>query len=66
MKEYKYTYRITGVKGDIVFTDFLDGNITIQIEGGNSMSSTSDCIRKFLADNHLKCDRVILEKIELN
>lgn len=60
---FKYTYKITGVKGDVISTEFCSDGITIEIKA-EKISEASDRIRQYLTDNFLKCDRVELQKIE--
>ena len=59
-----FTFKVMGIKGEIVYTDFLSEGIIIEIKE-ESLSKASDKIREYLASNFLKCDKVILEKIEL-
>lgn len=59
-----FTYKIVGLKGEVVFTDFLSEGITVEIKA-KKISEATDAIRQYLADNFLKCDHIVLQKIEL-
>lgn len=59
----KFTYKVLGVKGDVVRTDFCSSGVIVEIES-EKISIATDAIRQSLADNFLKCDKIELIKIE--
>ena len=61
-KIQKFTYKVSGLKGSVVFTDFLtEIEITIEAE---KISTATDKLRQYFADNFLSCDKIVLIKIE--
>jgi hypothetical protein len=59
----KFTYKIMGLKGNIVYTDFCSDGIILEIKA-KKISEATDNVRQYLTDNYLKCDRIELIKIE--
>ena len=60
-----YTFKVYSISGSVARCDFLADGITVQIEA-ETISKASDSIRQYLSKEFLKCDRIVLEKIEIS
>ncbi|MES2060232.1 MAG: hypothetical protein V4438_04345 [Patescibacteria group bacterium] len=59
----KFVYKVSGLKGSVVYTDF-QSEVEITIEA-KKISEATDKIRQYFADNFLQANQIVLIKIAL-
>ena len=57
-----YKYKVSGLKGSVVYTDFQD-NVSVEI-AAKKISEATEKIRQYLTDNFLHTDKIVLTSIK--
>ncbi len=59
-----FTFKVYGLRGNIVYADIGPEGIILEIQA-ESISNATDSIREYLNKSYLKCEKIVLEKIEI-
>jgi len=58
-----FTYKVSGLKGSVVYTDFVEA-IEIQIKS-DKISKATEELKNYFAQQFLTADKILLVKIEI-
>jgi hypothetical protein len=60
-----FTFKVYGIRGSVASADVGPDGIIVEIQA-ESLNNAADSIREYLNKSYLKCDKVVLERIEIN